>query len=92
MARGDHAPAKHARSVRAGEVPLSYDAVSDEQNRGSRYELAPSANWNWQHPARLRKLWRDVARNAGALGSADAPPAASVNAKSVTGNRCAGAF
>jgi hypothetical protein len=28
MARGDQAPAKHARSVRAGEVPLSYDAVS----------------------------------------------------------------
>jgi hypothetical protein len=31
MARGDRAPAKHARSVRAGEVPLSYDPVSDEQ-------------------------------------------------------------
>jgi hypothetical protein len=30
MARGDRAPAKHARSVRAGEVPLSYDAISDE--------------------------------------------------------------
>ena len=30
MARGDRAPAKHARSVRAGEVPLSYDAVSND--------------------------------------------------------------
>jgi hypothetical protein len=29
---------------------------------------------------------------AGAIGSADAPPSASVNANSVTGNRCAGAF
>ena len=28
MARGDRAPAKHASSVRVGEVPLSYDAVS----------------------------------------------------------------
>jgi hypothetical protein len=30
MARGDRAPAKHARCVRAGEVPLSYNAISDE--------------------------------------------------------------
>jgi hypothetical protein len=31
MARGVRAPANHARSVRAGEVPLSYDAVFSEQ-------------------------------------------------------------
>jgi hypothetical protein len=34
MGRGEHAPAKHARSVRAGEVPLSYEAVSDEYRGG----------------------------------------------------------
>ncbi len=86
MGRGEHAPAKHARSVRAGEVPLSYEAVSDEHIGVVRYEPAPSADWNWQQSARLRKLWRTITRYAGALGSADFPQAASVNVKSVTGN------
>jgi hypothetical protein len=86
MARGEHAPAKHARSVRAGEVAPSYEAVSDEHIGVVRYEPAPSADWNWQKSAGLRKLWRTITRNAGALGSADFPQAASVNVKSVTGN------
>src|SRR4029450_2601794 len=37
MARGDRAPAKHARSVRAGELPLSYDAVQTKNPGHERF-------------------------------------------------------
>jgi hypothetical protein len=92
IARGDRAPAKHAHSVRADAVPLSYDTVSDEQIAVVAMSLLRLLTGTGNQSARLRKLWRDVTRYAGAFGSADTPPAASVNAKSMTGNRCAGAF